>query len=119
MAVNLGDKNCQKKFLASVMSGLFSAVSMRPILAESCLTAMTSSNTAMMPLPTGAAAKCEEPFTAMLCKGVDGYQTNAHLKLLETPERLKDKVAAYIVEINEVSMDAAAEKDRQGSEWRP
>lgn len=55
----------------------------------------------------------------MLQMSGHGFQTNTHLKPLEVPERLKEKVAAYVAELNEVSMDAAAEKDRQGREWRP
>jgi hypothetical protein len=66
-----------------------------------------------------AAAKCEDPFLAFLYKGVDGYQTNSHLKSAEVPDYLKEAVSAYVAELDEASLDAAAEQGRQSREWRP
>jgi len=66
-----------------------------------------------------AAAKCQEPFAAMLYSGMDGFESNLHLKPLGIPLRLRDKVLAYVAELDEVSFDAAAELERQSREWKP
>jgi hypothetical protein len=66
-----------------------------------------------------AAAKCQDPFQAMLYAGLDGMQSNDHLGDKPIPDRLLGKVKDHIRELDEIALDAVAEQDRQWKDWRP